>query len=318
MNNYPMPSFYNPDDTSNLWVERSSLVAATAAEFQKKYDIRPSVNDSEKIAVFGIDAQVGFMNPGGSLYVPGAVDDANRAVEFIYRNIGRITSLQFSMDTHKVFQIFHPSFWVDKNGNNPDPFTAITTEDIRSGKWAAIQNPKSAYQYCESLEKSGKKVLVVWPYHTLLGGMSHALLPSVMEASIFHSIARKSQTHFEPKGTHMLTENYSVLEPEVKQIGDTVVGDFNAAFFDMLARYDRVYIWGEASSHCVAETVWSIEKRIMNTNPALIKKLYILEDAMSPVPAMGPGELDFPEVARKAIEGFRASGMNVVKTTDPI
>ena len=39
-----------------------------------------------------------------------------------------------------------------------------------------------------------------------------------MEASMFHSLARSSQAHFETKGTHSMTENYSVLSPEVRDI----------------------------------------------------------------------------------------------------
>ena len=315
---YPVPAFYEPANTDNIWIERAQLIADTARQYRAQHKISPSVHDKTKIAVFGIDAQIGFVNSQGSLSVPGAIDDVNRAVQFIYRNIGRITSLQFSMDTHRVFQIFHPAFWIDENGNNPPPFTPITTDDIRSGKWRAIQNPKLAYQYCETLQQEGKKVLVIWPYHTLVGGVSHPLVPAVMEAALFHSMVRQAETHLEAKGSHQMTENYSVLEPEVKAIGNTLVGELNTAFLELLLKNDRIYIWGEASSHCVAETVWSLERYILATDPALLSKIYILEDAMSPVPKMGEGELDFPEVARKAINGFRAAGMNVVKTTDPI
>lgn len=313
---YPWPAFYQPDATDQLWLERSQAIADHADTYRQKHAIVPAIRDKEKIAVFGIDVQLGFVHSKGSLRVPGAIDDVNRALAFIYRHIGRITSLQFSMDTHRVFQIFHPSFWLDGNGNHPAPFTPITTDDIRQGKWRAIQNPKLAYEYCATLEKQGKKVLVIWPYHALLGGVSHALVPAVMEAALFHSLLRQSQTHFETKGTHQMTENYSVLEPEVKRIGQTVVGELNTAFLDLLLKNDRIYIWGEASSHCVAETVWSLERYIQSTDPKLMDKIYIFEDAMSPVPKMGEGELDFPQVARQAIEGFRAAGMHVVKTTD--
>jgi len=315
---YNTPPFYQPERSDEIWIERAQDIAQSAKVYREKYRIQPALRDKEKIAVFGIDVQLGFVNSKGSLSVPGAVDDVNRALSFIYRNVGRISSLQFSMDTHRVFQIFHPSFWIDEQGNHPAPFTPITTADIKQGKWRAIQNPKLAYEYCEMLQQQGKKVLVVWPYHTLLGGVSHALVPAVMEAAIFHSIARHSQTHFETKGTHQMTENYSVLEPEVKKIGNTVVGELNTAFLDLLLKNDRIYIWGEASSHCVAETVWSLERYIKDTDPSLMNRIYILEDAMSPVPKMGDGELDFPVLAQRAIDGFRDAGMNVVKTTDPM
>lgn len=315
---YPIPDFFDPTKTDEIWIERAQQIADSARNYRTRYNIAPSIQDKTKIAVFGIDAQIGFVNSQGSLSVPGAIDDVNRALKFIYRNIGRITSLQFSMDTHRVFQIFHPAFWIDENGNNPPPFTPITTDDIRVGKWRAIQSPNLAYQYCETLEREGKKVLVIWPYHALVGGVSHPLVPAVMEAALFHSMLRQAETHLEAKGLHQMTENYSVLEPEVKAIGNTLVGELNTAFLELLLNHDRIYIWGEASSHCVAETVWSLERYILNTNPALLSKIYILEDAISPVPKMGEGELDFPRVAKEAIKGFRAAGMNVIKTTDPI
>jgi hypothetical protein len=51
-------------------------------------------------------------------------------------------------------------------------------------------------------------------------------------------------------------------------------------------------------------------------------RIYILEDAMSPVPAPPlnplPAALDFPRVADAAIQRFREAGMHVVRTTDAL
>ncbi len=111
---------------------------------------------------------------------------------------------------------------------------------MRAGKWTALIHPKESLEYTKKLEARGTYVLNIWPYHTLLGGLSHALVPAVMEAALFHAHARKHQTHFETKGTHAMTENYSVLSPEVTEVGGQVVGAFNAPFFKMLLEYDRV------------------------------------------------------------------------------
>ena len=54
----------------------------------------------------------------------------------------------------------------------------------------------------------------------MLGGIGHALVSAVEEAIFFHSIARKSPTRFELKGANPLTENYSVLSPEVLDTAD--------------------------------------------------------------------------------------------------
>ncbi|MBC7544420.1 MAG: nicotinamidase [Candidatus Sericytochromatia bacterium] len=318
----PLPRFYDPAQVGSVYIERAGMIADAATEYAKQHAIKPSATDKFRIAAFGIDCQIGFCTPGASLFVPGAVDDTQRTIEWLYRHMDRLTGLHFSMDTHRVFQIFHPAWWIDAQGNHPAPMTTIAAEDVRTGKWQAIAHPKEAYEYCTKLEKGGRYLLTIWPFHTLLGGVSHAMVPALMEAAIFHSIARTHQTHFETKGTHAMTENYSVLSPEVKELGGQVVGGFNAPFFKLLMDYDRIYVFGQAKSHCVMSTLQDLQDTILATDPALADKIWILEDAMSPVPAPPltplPAFLDFPVIADKAIEGFRKIGMHVVKTTDPI
>jgi nicotinamidase-related amidase len=317
-----LPSYYDSKQLEAIYTERAGLVADEATEARRKFGIKPAGQDRLRIAAFGIDVQIGFCVPGASLFVPGAVDDTRRAVEWIYRNLGQITGLHFSMDTHRIFQIFHPAWWTDREGHNPAPLTPITYEEVRRGDWTPISHPKECLEYTKKLESTGKYVLTVWPFHTLLGGVSHALVPAIMEAAIFHSVARSRQTHFETKGTHAMTENYSVLSPEVTDLGGQVVGGFNGPFFKMLMEYDRIYVFGQAKSHCVLSTLNDIRDRIQATDPTLAEKIWILEDAMSPVPAPPikplPPALDFPAIADRAFAEFKRAGMKIVKTTDPI
>jgi nicotinamidase-related amidase len=307
------PKFYDERTVGDVWIERAALVAEEA----ERCDIAPAANDKERVAVFGIDCQIGFCTPGASLFVPGAVEDMKRSIDFIYRNLEKITALHFSLDTHRVFQIFHPAFWVDAKGNHPAPFTPIFHEEVRAGKWISIAHPKEALEYTAKLEKSGKYVLTIWPYHTLLGGLSHALVPALMECAMFHALSRKAQTHFETKGTHAMTENYSVLSPEVKELGAQSVGAFNAPFFKLLADFDRVYVFGQAKSHCVLSTLKDMQA---HGDMALLDKVYVLEDCMSSVPAPPldplPPSLDFPRIADDAMRDLASAGMHIVKSTD--
>lgn len=318
----PLPSFYDPTRARELYLERAGLVAVEARAHAKAHAIVPAANDKRRIAAFGIDCQVGFSTPGASLFVPGAVEDTQRAIAWLYGNLGKITSLYFSLDTHAVFQIFHPSWWVGKNGENPAPFSTITYEDVRDGVWRAISRPAESLEYTKRLADDGKVALTVWPYHTLLGGLSHALVPALMEAAIFHAIAREEPTHFETKGTHTLTENYSVLSPEVLELGGAEVGSFNTALVERLLAYDRVYVFGQAKSHCVLATLRDMQKHVERVAPALVDRIYILEDAMSPVPAPPlsplPPELDFPRIAERAMRDFARAGMHVVTTKDAV
>jgi nicotinamidase-related amidase len=143
-----------------------------------------------------------------------------------------------------------------------------------------------------------------------------------MEAAIFHSLDRQRQTHFEIKGTHMLTEHYSVLSPEVQELGGKAIGAFNEQLFKMLLEYDRVYVFGQAKSHCVRATLYDIRDHLQATDPGLTDKIWILEDAMSPVPPpplqpLPPG-LDFPRLAEQAMADCRGAGMHVVQSTDAV
>src|SRR5688572_21627443 len=98
----PLPDFYDRDRVKEVYVERAGQVAEAAKSYAVKHGVKPAAQDRYRIAAFGIDCQVGFCAPGASLFVPGAVEDMQRASEWIYRNLDKITGVHFSMDTHRV------------------------------------------------------------------------------------------------------------------------------------------------------------------------------------------------------------------------
>ena len=261
----------------------------------------------------------------------GAVDDNLRLCEFIYRNLNAITTIAPTMDTHTAMQIFHPIFWINEAGEHPLPAaTSITLEDVQQGIWKV--NPavahslsganfsaleKQACHYVKQLSADGKYPLTIWPYHSMLGGIGHALVSAVEEAVFFHTIARNSQALFEIKGGNPLTENYSVLRPEVLDGFDgNPIAEKNAKFIDKLLDFDAVIIAGQAKSHCVAWTIDDLLTEILAREPNLAKKVYLLEDCTSPV--VVPGVVDFTEQADAAYQKFAAAGMNIVQSTELI
>ena len=318
----PMPRFHEDARAGQLQLERGAEVAEEARRYVAEHRIRPAHEDTLRIAAFGIDVQVAFCTPGASLFVPGAVEDTQRALRFLYSHLDRLTELVFSLDTHRVFQIFHPAWWRDAEGRPPAPLSVITVADVRAGRWQATRFPEESLAYCERLEATGRYVLTIWPFHALLGGLSHALVPAVYEASLFHSLVRDTPTWFELKGEHPLTENYSVLSPEVTEVKGQKVGEFNARLFEHLMSFDRVYVFGQAKSHCVLSTLQDLRQHIERTDRSKMGRVFILEDAMSPVPAPPldplPPALDFPRVADAALQDFHAAGMRVVRTTDAL
>jgi nicotinamidase-related amidase len=259
----------------------------------------------------------------------GAVEDNVRLCEFIYRNLGQITAIVPTMDTHTAMQIFHPIFWVNDAGEHPSPAaTTITFEDVQRGVWKV--NPRVAYSlakgdydtlqghalhYTKRLTEDGKYPLTVWPYHSMLGGIGHVLVSAVEEAIFFHCIARSSQTNFEVKGDNPLTENYSVLRPEVMVGAEGgAIAQKNTSLIKTLMEFDKVLIAGQAKSHCVAWTIADLLTEIQGRDPKLANKVYLLEDCTSPV--VVPGVVDFTEQADAAFERFSNAGMHIVKSTE--
>ena len=73
---------------------------------------------------------------------------------------------------------------------------------------------------------------------------------------------------------------------------------------------------GEAKSHCVAWTVQHLLDGLLGIDPALARKVYLLEDCTSPV--VVPGVVDYTDAADAAFARFAQAGMHLVRATEPI
>lgn len=319
-----LPSFFEPAKAGSIFLDRASYVVDEAQRFRQKMKLCEPHQDSPRILALGIDTQIAFCNPDSSLFVPGSVEDTVRTAKWIYENVGKITKIMFSLDTHTLMQVFHPSSWVDRHGSHPQPFTVITSREVADGKWTPVMNKgkfpdlrAAMVEYCSKLEATGKYALTIWPYHALIGTVGHAVEPVLMEASLFHSAFRRINPKLIIKGLGQFTENFSVFSPEVTKIGNIEVGKFDTELMDEMRKYDKIYVFGQAKSHCVLSSLLDLAE-----DPQLVKKIYILDDAMSCVPPPPlnplPESLDFPKVTAKAFEKLRGAGMHIVKTTDPV
>jgi nicotinamidase-related amidase len=282
-----------------------------------------------------IDVQNTFCLPEFELFVGGrsgrgAIEDCERIASFLYRHLDRITQVVATLDTHTAAQIFHPLFWVDLNGAHPAPHTVIALADVEGGRWrvnpalAASVAPSEGFDveawgrhYARRLAEGGKYPLVVWPYHSMVGGIGHAMVSAVEEAVFFHTIARQSPTRVEIKGRNPLTENYSVLRPEVMEDeSGSPIASANHALVEHLLSFDTVIVAGEAQSHCVAWTVEDLLTEIRARDPRLAENVVLLDDCTSPV--VVPGVVDFTDVAEEAYARFAAAGMRRAASTEPM
>ena len=334
----PLPPHFNADRVDKVWRIPYQERQREAQEWAEKHAVPPASEDGFSTCLLLVDVQNTFCIPDYELFVSGrsgngAVEDNIRLCQFIYRNLPNISKIACTMDTHTAMQIFHEVFWINDAGEHPAPLqTLITLEDIETRKWRvnpevaeSVMGDQNQYEwlktygehYVKVLTAEGKYPLAIWPYHAMLGGIGHAVVSAVDEACFFHTIARKAQIHYEIKGQNPLTENYSVLRPEVLNNADgKPIAEKNSVFLQMLLEYDRVIIAGQAKSHCVAWTVSDLLEEIQEIDIALAKKIYLVDDLTSPV--VVPGIVDYTEPADAVFAKVADAGMHIVESTAPI
>lgn len=331
MTTLPIPSFFDSKKVGDVWRVPYEERARQARDWARQHGLEAASVLKSRIWLLLIDVQNTFCIPEFELFVGGrsgrgAVEDNVRLCEFIYRNLGALTNISATMDTHLTQQVFHAIFFVDKDGNHPAPYSNIRAEELRADKWtfnaalaphfdiAPEYGQQMMVHYAEELEKNGKYALTIWPYHAMLGGIGHALVSSVEEAVYFHSMARLSQPQFDIKGNKPFTEHYSVIGPEVLRgpMGEPL-GEHDPKYIETLKQVDKLIIAGQAKSHCVAWTVSDLLEDIQASDASLAKKVYLLEDCTSPVVVPGA---DYTDAADATYERFFEAGMNIVSSRD--
>jgi len=304
-----IPDFYHPGRVGQLY--QPDIAGAIGRGIAA--DVAPAEADQRRQLLLLVDCQVDFIHPQGSLSVPGAVDDTMRTIEWIFRHLGQITAMAASLDSHVPNQIFYPTWWVNADGAHPEPYTVITSAEVASGQWTPVYEPEWSVEYVSRLETQARKQLMIWPYHTMIGSPGHNLMPALYEAVVYHAAARQAQPIFLTKGTIPKTEHYSILEPEVKVPGNPQ-GQLNTGFLDLLASYDRVYVTGQAKSHCVLETVASI-MRYFAGQPDVIDRFHVLMDCTSSV---AHPQIDFEALANETYQQFAAQGLHLSTSAEPL
>jgi nicotinamidase-related amidase len=329
----PLPAHFDPSRVGEVWRVPYEDRAREAPEWADEHGIVPAVEDTFRICLLAVDVQNTFCISDFELFVAGrsgtgAVDDNRRLCQFVYRNLGEITQIFPSLDTHHAMQVFHAIWLVDEQGNHPAPFTLISAEDVAAGRWrlnVAVARAlgidldyaeRHLAFYTQRLAEGGKYDLTIWPYHAMLGGIGHALVSAIEEAVFFHGLARYSNPEFQVKGDNPLTEHYSMLGPEVTEgpDGDRLAGK-NFALIEKLLTFDAIVVAGQAKSHCLA---WTIDDLLKDeqVRERLAERTYLLEDCTSSV--VVPGVVDYTDEADAAFERYADAGMHVVRSTDPI
>ncbi|GMH99169.1 hypothetical protein TrLO_g6901 [Triparma laevis f. longispina] len=253
-----------------------------------------------------IDPQCDF-HPGGSLAIPTAGEDAARIKDLLSKSPSPFSEVYVTLDSHHKYDVAHPGYWVDGEGNNPSPFTLINYEDVVEGKWTPTNevNKEWALTYTKALKDQGSFTLCVWPEHCLIGSSGHnvdATVQAGLTAWLLNNPGKEIKWVL--KGQNTKTEMYSCMKAEVP-VEDDDATKFNTSLMAEFEAYDKLYVAGQAQSHCVNFTVRDISANYKKEQ-SLIN---VLEDCMSNVPG-------FEEAGSKFILDMKAEGCGIINAGD--
>lgn len=257
-----------------------------------------------------IDPQMDFMDyPGkpGSLAVNGGHADMERLSRMVGRFGSSLNDIHVTLDSHHVLDIAHPTWWMDSAGNAPAPFTLISQEDVKGGKWRARipEFTKRSAEYVRALAEEGRYPLCIWPEHCIIGSEGHRIHPELFTELCAWERKNLAVVDMVTKGSNPFTEHYSGLKAEVPDPEDMGT-QLNMGLIQTLEKADMVLIAGEALSHCVANTVRDIAASF---DPGAVSKLVLLEDCCSSVSG-------FEKMGVEFVAELSALGMKVMRSTD--
>ena len=255
-----------------------------------------------------IDGQNDFMDvPGAALPVTGAAQDMNRVALMIDQMGHQLWDIQLTFDSHHAYHIAHPLFWVNGQGQSPAPFTEITLQQVNSGQWRARMpnHQKLATEYVRALDANARYNLVIWNPHCLIGSWGHNLYQPLFEAVSDWEKRHVAIASKVTKGSNWSTEHYSAVRADVERPDDPGT-QLNIGFIETLQEADHIFLTGQASSHCVANTVTDIADNF-GTEP--LNKLFLVEDGMSPVPG-------FEALSQNFFRDMKARGVNICSTQE--
>lgn len=255
-----------------------------------------------------------------TLPVPGSTGDAERIAAFLESEIGNSAQNLFvSLDKHIKEDISHFVYWRlidEKHRTNasphPMPYTPIRLSDLEDGYVTTTDPTKHehALQYLKSLEEKGLEHWV-FPLHCIGGTEGYEIFP-VIRTAIDNWVSDKEEgrLHIFDKGENPDYEFFSPFSAEVvdKSVPET---GLNAGLVSQILDCDKLYIFGEALSHCVmagAEDIVSYVEFISDNEHEAretLSKISVISNMSSPVSG-------FEDPTKERLNTLKDKGVNVV------
>jgi nicotinamidase-related amidase len=259
----------------------------------------------------------------GELCVKGAWADMERVAAMIRRLGDKIDEIDVTLDSHHLLHISHPIWWRNLASDQPPtPFTLLREEkgniigsqfingsmqDVGEFTTYRPSYLKKSLDYLKALANAKRYPHCIWPPHCLIGTVGHAIVAPLADAIFEWEQKNFASANKITKGSNHFVEHFSALQAEVTDPADPST-QLNTDFLDSIIESDEILLCGEASSHCLANTVRDMFKGFKDGND-FIRKAVLLKDGTSPVPGFQNFEDDF-------LKEMTSKGMRVTTTVD--
>ena len=242
-----------------------------------------------------------------ALPVPGAHADMLRVADLIRQGADGLSGITITLDAHHRYDIAHPTFWMKAQGEPVSPFTSISAAAVRAGEYLPRQAAAlpRALAYLDALEAEARYQLMIWPVHCEIGSWGQNVHADVRAAYNAWEEKKLGVVNKVCKGSNPWTEHYSAIRAEVPDDSDPDT-QLNQDLIGKLRLADKVYITGEAGSHCVKATT---EHLVENFSSSDLHKLVLVVDCMSAVTGFDAQFADF-------VRDMKTKGVQIAKMAD--
>ncbi len=263
-----------------------------------------------------IDAQIDFMDfPDSALPVTGANASMKSTCTAI-RKVNPKTLLatqdsHYSLCIHSTPKFSDPKdkigWWTNADGSRVNPFTFITSNDVKSGKFVARYDPIGSLAYVEALEVQGEFTHFLWPTHCEMGKKGHNFHPDFSEVLEEWSYKNMAWPILQMKGKDPRTESFGVFRANIPNSNPST--QVNQGLIADIASHDEVLLMGQAETHCDLKSL----EQLIEIEPSLATKVTLVTDCMSPVLGLPD---DFYQMVEDRYKKLFAQGVKTVKSTD--
>jgi len=232
----------------------------------------------KKSILIVIDPQNDFVDPKGSLFVPGAPKAIEYICKFIYQR--KPTDILISQDTHQKFSIGFPLFW-DRELKG---FDKIKVSDILEDRIRPIKIREGwEYEFKRQFKGKENQELTIWPYHCIDGSWGWCFPESLVGALNDWGLYNPEHNQYEVyrKGYVPEVESYSIYNDLNPELPNLILNN----------EYDKIYVAGFCKDICVAESLKDLRQY-----DRFKDKLVFLDNCMATLDPDSPNLMIYEEL----------------------